>query len=171
MNKISHLGRPSVAPSATLCSAQRYTPAPGEKRNLVLYDADTGEVLERYEADGREMPKKADWLKLYQSFASEISGMHDLSRIELFFLWHLLGRAGFGNQVEIKIASLATTFRCHRTSASRAVASLVRRRMIEKIDGRAYRLNPNFCWKGGEQFRRAQCERWAEKATKKSATA
>jgi hypothetical protein len=128
----------------------------------ILMRASTGEEVARYVDDGRSVPKQGDWLRLYQSFAEQLAeDPRPLSPIESRALWLVVARAGFGNLARINVSATAKKWSVNRQHLSECLSNLVTRRIVERAPGGAYRLNPNFFWKGDFAERKPMCARWA----------
>jgi hypothetical protein len=159
-HKISVLQVPGVTPHVTVCDAPRHTF--GKKRVLVTVDAETGEEVGRYVDDGRAMPDRGDWLRIYQGYALQVaSGPDMLTQVEAKALWLVIAKAGFGNLARVNVSAASRDWQVSRESVSRALSSLVAKRMIERTtEGGAYRLNPNFAWKGQTDSRGSHIKQW-----------
>jgi hypothetical protein len=164
-SKISILPRPSVISQITNRDPQAHTFAKNRDlvEEFVLVSALTGEEVARYVLDGRVLPKPGDWVRLYQSFAEQFASDPE-NPVESRALWLVVARAGFGNLARINVTDVAAEWGVSREAISRALSSLVRRRVIERAKGGSYRLNPNFCWKGSAATRPQMCAKWNAKS-------
>jgi predicted transcriptional regulator len=135
----------------------------GEVDIYATINLSTGEEIARYVVDGRNYPDPGDWLRIWQGLAVMIADdERGFSPIESRVLWWVLAKAGFGNQVEVKVTELAKRWGTSRESVSRALSSLVERRIVERSKSRnGCRINPNFAWKGEDDLRRSFVQRWA----------
>lgn len=161
MAKISQIKRPTVTPRVT---PRHPVGNRGELKLFATFDMDTGEEVGRYVSDGRRLPDPNDWIRIYQSFAAELAANQDpLSPLENRAVWMIVAKAGFGNQAYLNLSEIAREWCVSRKSVSQAFSEIVRRRIAERAKGGAYRLNPNFAWKGDTEFRAAWKARWLNK--------
>lgn len=157
-SNISILPVPTVTPQVT----DRHPPGDGLRKKAleyVLISAETGEEVARYVSDGRAVPKTGDWIRLYQSFAEQVASDPN-TQLEARALWLVVARAGFGNLARINVSEVARTWGVSRKALSESMSRLVRRRIIERAKGGAFRLNPNFCWKGDAGLRTSMQAQW-----------
>jgi hypothetical protein len=167
LSKITRLRAPTVTPQATI---RRFGgDALDDADNLyILVKASTGEEHSRHILDDREVPAKADWLAIYQKFAERLAYDVDvLSPTEHRALWLVVAKAGFGNKTVLNVSATARDWGIARQTLSRALSGLVGRRIIERAKGGAYRLNPNFCWKGDHELLSHHRAAWAKEGAKR----
>jgi hypothetical protein len=169
MKKTSNI---SILPTRTVGSTPTVCRSPADNLGkirdhsdeYVLVKVSTGEEVARYIDDGRRVPKSGDWIRLYQSFAEQLaSNPKALSPMESRALWLVVAKAGFGNLARINVTAVAREWGVNRQHLSDCLSRMVARRIIERAPGGAYRLNPNFAWKGDKQTMLAVRKQWAAK--------
>jgi len=164
-NNISVLARRSVKPGFTPLQ-KNDGPEILHGDPLCLTNGRTGELLEEWAYDARKEPK--DWVQLYQALALEIADAPPGKFMALRLVFYVIGRAGFGNGVQINQSYLARRWGCSRPTIATAVKGLVRSGLIERMPLRpeavssevTYRINPNFMWKGKKEYRTSRVVAW-----------
>ena len=123
-------------------------------KKIVSFDYDTGEKL-----DGvivycgvKHNPYSKGWIMNSQEALELLAKDEDFSKESLRILMFLMARLDFENWIQIAQKEIAETLNIKKTNVSRGISLLERKGVIfrgPKI-GRSYafRLNPDFGWKG-----------------------
>jgi biotin operon repressor len=121
-------------------------------RKLIQIDQSTGEVV-----DGMMMlvPQKTrngfgkDWFAMCLNAAMDFA-MSDMSASEYKILWAMLAHLNFENAIAAKL-------KMHRVTVHHCLKKLVEQGILlpDKQRSCAYRLNPNYAWRGSGKNHRA----------------
>jgi hypothetical protein len=128
-------------------------------RKLIQIDQSTGEVV-----DGMMMlvPQKTrngfgkDWFAMCLNAAMDFA-MSDMSASEYKILWAMLAHLNFENAIIINQQELAAKLKMHRVTVHHCLKKLVEQGILlpDKQRSCAYRLNPNYAWRGSGKNHRA----------------
>jgi len=123
-------------------------------KRIEQIDTETGEVIDGCIVWIPHRPKLTEvnkWFMLFQETLLDIAKDKDLALPQknvLLFMW---GHLDFENYIHIKQQEIADELEMHKSGVSRAIKTLVDKKIIlleSKQGVRCYRLNPDYGWKG-----------------------
>ncbi len=125
-----------------------------KRRRIASFDRDTGEVL-----DGvivycgvKHNPYAKGWVMNSQEAMEILAKDKDLKGETHRIIWYLLCRLDFENWIQITQKEISEELEINKVNVSKAITLLEKKNIIVRGPkvGRSYafRLNPNFGWKG-----------------------
>ena len=125
-----------------------------KQRKIASFDRDTGEILEGVVVycGVKKNPYSTGWIMNSQEALELLATDEDLTKEAFRVLIFLMARLDFENWIQITQKDIAEKLNIHKQNISRAISLLEFKGIIlrgPKIGrSNAFRLNPNFGWKG-----------------------